>query len=157
MISLAVEHDVVELLDQLRAREIPSLYHACFVGCNSPDCDYYYDEDMVKHVAAASSLVLDYFTKPIKIKDRLKRENIFLFPYMSNLINFMIQGNSAYVEKMLKISIEHNRNTLKRLNELIKKTIDDRISYFNEWNKYQKYGKVYEDSIKDSVSKRDTK
>ena len=138
MISLAVEHDEVELLDLLRAREIPSLYQASFILCRSADCDRYYDENMLQYIARASEQVLNYFSKPIKIIDAAKRKNIFLFPYMSKLIDLLIQKDRGYADYLLKVSIKHNRNTLKRLKELQHKTMNDRIHYFGEMYQFVK-------------------
>lgn len=139
MISLAVEHDEVELLDLLRAREIPSLYQASFILCRSADCDRYYDEEMVRYIAGASEQVLNYFSKPIKIMDAAKRKNTFLFPYMSKLIDLLIQNNREYADDLLKVSINHNRNTLKKLKELKVKTVNDRIRNFEELYQNKEY------------------
>lgn len=51
MICLVLEHGEVEMLHQLRAREIPSLYEVSHLAYRSADCDRYYNEDMVKQVA----------------------------------------------------------------------------------------------------------
>lgn len=67
MIALAVEHNDIELLDLLRAREIPSLYQACYIVYRTPECDRYYDECMVKCIAEGSEEVLDYFAEEFEI------------------------------------------------------------------------------------------
>lgn len=118
MISLALEHGEVEMLYQLRAREIPSLYLACYLSCRSADCDSFYNEDMVKRVAGAGEEILDYFSEEFEIKDMLGRTNIFLFPYMTNLIDFLINANSQHLEKVLRASLNHNRNVYRKLEKL---------------------------------------
>ncbi len=151
MISLAVEHDEVELLDLLRAREIPSLYQASFILCRSADFDRYYDEDMVQCIAEASEQVLNYFSKPIKIIDAAKRKNIFLFPYMSKLIDLLIQKDRGYADYLLKVSIKHNQNTLKKLKELKVKTVNDRICYFEELYRDKEYVKAHWDLVANEI------
>lgn len=152
MISLAVEHDEIELLDQLRAREIPSLYLASCVSYRTADCDRYYDESMIKCIARASGKILDYFAEEFEIKDMWGRSNKFLFPYMSELLDILIQKNSIYVEKMLAVSIEHNKKVLKKLRELKTKTTNDRINYFEElYRDMENIKTAYMDEIKSDI------
>lgn len=152
MISLSVEHEDMELLDQLRAREIPSLYQACYEACIVPDCNRYYDEEMVQCVARANEKILDYFSEEFEIKAVYGRSNEFLFPYMSELVDILIQKNSIYAEKMLLVSIEHNRKALKKLRELKKKTVNDRIHCFSVLcSDVEKVESMYMDEITDEV------
>lgn len=56
MISLAIEYDEIELLVQLRAREIPFLYSVCHLRyiVNIEGFNKCYDKDMVLHIAGAN-------------------------------------------------------------------------------------------------------
>lgn len=132
MITLALEHGEIEMLYQLRAREIPSLYRACFVTCRSADCDSYYNEDMVKHIAKAGEEILDYFSEEFETKDILGKTNIFMFPYMTNLIDVLIKENSPYLEKVLRASLKHNRNVYTKLEKLKRDSTEYYKQYYED-------------------------
>lgn len=137
MISLALEHGEVDMLYQLRAREIPSLYHACYLSCSSADCDSYYNEDMVKHIAKVGEEILDYFSEEFETKDILGKTNIFMFPYMTNLIDFLIKENSPYLEKVLRASLKHNRNVYKKLEKLKRDSTEYYQKYYEEISQFR--------------------
>ena len=130
MISLAIENDDVELLDQLCAREIPSLYQACFITCQSADCDRYYDNNMLEYLERASVKVLDYFLTEFEIKDMYGYANRFLFPYMSDLIDIFIRKKIKYAQKLIKASIVHNKKVLMKVRNLKEKAISDLTKYY---------------------------
>ncbi len=133
MISLAIEHNEIEMLHQLRAREIPSLYEASYISYRTADCDVYYNEGMIQCIAKAGEEVLDYFSEEFEIKDRCDRNgkvNVFLFPFMHNLIDLLIKEDSQYVEKMLRVSIEHNRKAYDKLKELERNLKEDYKKYY---------------------------
>lgn len=137
MITLALEHGEVEMLYQLRAREIPSLYQACYVMCRSADCDSYYNEDMVKHIAQAREETLDYFLEEFETKDILGKTNTFVFPYMMNLIDFLIKENSPFLEKVLRASLKHNRNVYKKIEKLKQDSTEYHKKYYEEISQFQ--------------------
>lgn len=166
MITLTIEHNEVELLYQLRAREVPAMYTISnFQMISQLDLDSFYDEKMVVHIAKASEQVLDYFSETFEITDRFGRTDKFIFPYMTNLLNFLIKGNSAYSEKMLKCSIEHNQYAYKRLSKLMTNAIKARVKYCMQgWNmdnchseeekkRYRQYEKGCRDSAKKELKK----
>lgn len=132
MISLAIQHNDIEMLVRLHAREIPSLYQANNFMWKSVDCDSYYDEymeDMIFHIAQANEQILDYFSEEFEVKSMFGKINKFLFPYMTNLINLLIKENNEYLEVLLSRLIEHNQNTYKKLKKLIKNAINNQLNY----------------------------
>lgn len=133
MVSLAVEHEETELLKQLRAREIPSLYGASFLLNRPADCDSFYDEKMVERIAGASERVLEYFSEEFEIKDRHGETNRFLFPYTSKLLNLLMQNGSAHADKTLRASVNHNRKVLAELKGLKEKSIDDLVNHYSQF------------------------
>lgn len=86
---------------------------------------------MVTHIAKSSDKVLEYFTEPFEIRDRIKykdgskRKHIFVFPYISQLLDLMIENNSTYLKQALEKIVEHNERTEKILHLLIKQSIED--------------------------------
>ncbi len=142
IISFAADHDDLPMLKKLRAREIPELYYkAHYLSCICPDFDIHYDKNMVSHIAKSSDKVLDYFTDPFEIRDHNRykdgsnRKHIFVFPYISQLLDMLIENNRPFVKKALEKSIEHNENTKEKLKELIKESVNNKCYYGDLWKK----------------------
>ncbi|MCM1047230.1 MAG: ankyrin repeat domain-containing protein [Clostridiales bacterium] len=132
IISFAADYDDLPMLEKLRAREIPELYYkAHYLSGACPDFDVHYDKNMVSHIAKSSNKVLDYFTEPFEIRDQIlykdgsKRKHIFMFPYISQLLDILVENNSNFLETALEKSIKHNERTREKLKTLIKGSIDN--------------------------------
>lgn len=126
LIALACDNEDLPMLEKLHARENPQLYNrAHFIFGQHPDFDHGYNEKMVKHIANSSESILDYFTSPFTIpdsinyKDGSKRFHTFVFPYISNLIDYLIINQSSFAETAIKKAIRHNNKTYEKLCELI--------------------------------------
>ena len=140
IISLATDHNDLKMLEKLRAREIPELYYkAHYLSCTCPDFDAHYDKTMVRHIAKSSNRVLDYFTDPFEIRDQIrykdgsKRKHTFVFPYISKLLDMLIEYNSPFLKTALEKSIAHNEKTLGKLKLLIKQSIENGCYYGDDW------------------------
>ncbi len=150
IISLAADHNDVSMLKELRAREIPELYNkAHYLSCTCPDFDAHYDEIMIKHIAQAGDKVLEYFTEPFSIPDRIRykdgssRQHTFMFPYISQLLDMLIENNSPFLKIALEKSIEHNENTRGKLDLLRKQSIKNGYGdYFKTEVGFQENGKI---------------
>ena len=126
LISLAVDNNDIDMLNRLRARENPQLYYRThYLSAQHPDFDSCYNERMLKHIASSSEEVLDYFTDSFEIRDQVRykdgsnRTHVFLFPYISQLLDLLIVTKSPFAETALKKAIKYNKKTYKRLCELI--------------------------------------
>lgn len=140
IISFAADHNDLSMLKKLRAREIPELYYkAHYLSCDCPDFNVHYDRNMVSHIAKSSNKVLNYFTDPFEIRDRIRykdgsnRKHIFMFPYISQLLDMLIENESPFLEKALEKSIEHNERTRKKLKSLIKESVHNGCYYGDKW------------------------
>lgn len=142
IISFAADHGDLYMLKKLRAREIPELYYKThYLSCTCPDFNIHYDKNMVAHIAKSSNKVLNYFTNPFEIRDQIRykdgsrRKHIFVFPYISQLLDMLIENNSPFLKTALEKSIEHNENTRKKLKLLIEESINNGCYYGNDWKK----------------------
>lgn len=152
IISFAADYNDISMLKKLRAREIPELYYkAHYLACRCPDFDVHYDKNMVSHIARSSEIVLNYFTDPFEIRDNIrykdgsKRKHIFMFPYISQLLDMLIENNSSFLETALKKSIEHNENTREKLKSLIKESVNNGCYRGDYWKKevdFQENGNI---------------
>lgn len=140
IISLAADHNDLKMLEQLRAREIPELYYRVhYLAAANPDINAHYDKDMVSHIAKSSDKVLDYFTNSFEIRDYIrykdgsKRKHTFMFPYISQLLDMLIENSSPFLKTALEKAIEHNETTMEKLIFLIKQYINSDCYYGNSW------------------------
>lgn len=127
IISLAVDHNDLKTLEKLRAREIPELYfNTNYVGMKL-DIYAHYNESMVSHIAKSSRKVLNYFTDTFETWNKygIRHEHTFMFPYISNLLDMLIENNSPFLKKALEKVIAHNEKTLEKLKSLIKQIIEN--------------------------------
>lgn len=142
IISLAADHNDLKTLENLRAREIPELYYkAHYLSCKHPDFNAHYDKAMVSHIAKSSCEVLNYFTDPFEIRDQIrykdgsKRKHTFVFPYISQLLNMLVENNSSFLKTALEKAIVHNEATMEKLSLLIKESINNDCYNSDSWKK----------------------
>lgn len=138
VIALAVKNKDKQILDELRAREIPELYYKVnFWNCSQLNFYENYNEDMVEQVIGASDEILDYFTDSfeidlrIKFKDGIKRSNRFIFPYISEVLDGLIENNHSFTEIALKKCIKHNKKTYESLKKMIEESIEKELERYN--------------------------
>ena len=137
LIALAADKNDIEMLHNLRARENPQLYYRIRYRSNEmSDFNKHYNEKMVEHIASANDKVLDYFTDAFDINEDVKysskNETIhtFMFPYISQLLDKLIEKKSTFAESALKKAIEHNNNTFQKLQKNILTAKQNDIIYF---------------------------
>lgn len=84
---------------------------------------------------------LDYFTDPFEIRDQIrykdgcKRSHTFMFPYISQLLNMLIENNSPFLQTALEKAIAHNEKTTKSLHFLIKQSMDNGCYFSDSWKR----------------------
>ncbi len=132
LIALAADHNDLEILEELRARENTQMYYAAhYLSMQHPDFSKSYNERMVRHISKSSNEVLDYFTDEFEIRDSVKYKDgrdgkhIYVFPYISELLDFIIEDNSPFAETAIKKAIKHNQVTYKKICELVVKLKND--------------------------------
>lgn len=98
--------------------------------------------------------IIDYFTDEfeiidhVKYKDKSKRFHTFMFPFISDVVNGLINNNSSFTEIALKKIILHNQKTYDLLIDLIDNCIATNLDRCNfEHTEY------YEKEITKSVLK----
>lgn len=131
LIMIAAGKDDIEMLKNLRARECTQLYHRTYCqrstcpeseGCYTRSC---LNQEVIKRIASSSEKVLDYFTDPfeipdkIKYKDGSKRVRTYMFPYISKLLDIMISKNTPFTERALNKALKYNKETYNKLCRLI--------------------------------------
>lgn len=126
LIALAADSKDCSMLEELRARELPQLHRLIHYWSGTLiDFEKDYDEKMVRHIAASSEKVLDYFTDSFEVRDHIKhkdgshRTHTFMFPYISQLLDMLIAAKSPFAETAMKKALQYNKATYQKLCKLI--------------------------------------
>lgn len=159
IIALAVQNKDIDILDKMRARELPTLYvEAHYLSGTHPKIKEYYNENLVNSIIEADYEIIDYFTDEFKIidhvkyKDKSKRSHTFMFPFISDVVNGLINKNNGFAEIALKKIISHNQKTYDLLVSLIDNCITTNLDRYNiEHTEY--YEKVIKPQMVESVLK----
>lgn len=118
LIALAIENKDFDVLDELKAREIPALYHAGYMVYNALDFDKYYNEDMLEAVSRGPEKVLLYFSEEFEISTNLNCSFTFTYPFLGELLDLVVKRHSKAAPKMLKNALKHNKSVLKKIKEI---------------------------------------
>lgn len=135
IIALALENKDYKILDEAKAREIPSLYEASYFYSPELDIKKYYNQQLMDQVAASSDDVLVYFSTEFEIETNRKAKCQLTFPYLGKLIDMIVKTNCNAAPSMLKNALKHNQNVLKKLKEIGKAAEDsfsDMRQYMND-------------------------
>lgn len=132
IIALALENKDYEILDEAKAREIPSLYEASYFYSTGLDIKKYYNQQMMDQVAASSDDVLVYFSTEFEIETNRKAQCQLTFPYLGKLIDMVVKSNRKAVATMLKNALKHNQDVLKELKK-IGKAAEDSFSSIRQY------------------------
>ncbi len=146
MIALACDNGDPDMLEKLRAREIPGLYYmAHYLSCSHPDINASYNEaakSAVKRIAKSRHKeILEYFTDSFEVRDHVKyndsskRKHIFVYPFISQLLDYLISYNSRFTDMALKKMIEYNNSVYDKLKKLIKNSTENGCYTGDSWKK----------------------
>lgn len=124
MIILAIKHGDITMLDELKAREIPTLYNAFRNIIIGKDNEKYYDEELIDAIVNADYEILEYFSKDFEIHSHSERTDCFVFPFIGKLIERLIERKNDFVDFMLKDAIKHNQCVFDKLTEQFESYID---------------------------------
>lgn len=129
MICLALEHKDFKMLATLKAREIPTLYMMTAPGVNNAELDTFWDEEMIQRIADAEDDVIEYFSQEFTIQELYgtKRNNTYIFPYIGNVAELLVEHNHPCAEAVLKRCAEHNHRFLQHLEEIIDNLVKENI------------------------------
>jgi len=126
MIILAIKHNDIEMLTELRARETPVLYQVCKYSGIPNDSTNYINNEMLDALSRANDKVLEYFLKAFEITDRTEKSQLFIFPFLDKLIERLIKTGSKFTTNALSAAVAHNEYASKKLKYLL----DSSVSFY---------------------------
>lgn len=135
MIALAIRHKDIEMLESLHAREIPTLYQMSLYSSTPNACKQYYNEKLMEALLHSDNKVLEYFSGEFEITDRIGIPNRFLFPFMGELIERLLQNQNSFAEYMLKDVIRHNQYVYGQLTSLLADAVQTRKGLYYDMTK----------------------
>lgn len=144
MIALAIQHEDIEMLEQLHAREVPSLYQMCYTSPEPDICEQYYNKRLMDALCCANDKILEYFSEEFEVADKAGFSKKFLFPFIGELIERLLKNNNSFVEYMLKDAIQHNQYVYDQLVLLLA----DAVQYFKELD----YINIEDEAVKERLT-----
>lgn len=145
LIKLSVENSNLDILKELNARDIPTyrkIIEWTLRSIEIEEIDEYCDQELIENIALSSREVIDYFTDTFVV-NCLNKKHIFMYPFISKLLENLIKNENEFVKNPIKKSIDHNNNAYSELKALIKKIVETNAvrhdfttdEYYNELRK----------------------
>lgn len=119
IITLALENEDYDVLDEFRARETPFLHRVGYLN-DRDDAYQYYNEDYIHAIANASDNVLEYFAKEFELVSNLKWKSQFIYPFLGEVIEVLVENYQfKKAEFLAQHVLTHNQNTYEQVESLI--------------------------------------
>ena len=119
IITLALENEDYDVLDEFRARETPFLHRGGYLN-DRDDAYQYYNEDYIHAIANASDNVLEYFAKEFELVSNLKWKSQFIYPFLGEVIEVLVENHQfKKAEFLAQHVLTHNQNTYEQVESLI--------------------------------------
>lgn len=119
IITLALENEDYDVLDEFRARETPFLHRVGYLN-DRDDAYQYYNEDYIHAIANASDNVLEYFAKEFELVSNLKWKSQFIYPFLGEVIEVLVENHQfKKAEFLAQHVLTHNQNTYEQVEPLI--------------------------------------
>lgn len=101
LIALAVKQNDADMLKELRAREIPVLYDGMNGGNGTIGKDDYYMPEIQNALLDADDDIIHYFSQEYEITDNRNGVNRYIYPFIGNLIDQMLEKRKENAAKKL--------------------------------------------------------
>ena len=104
LIKLALEEGDITLLEQLSAREFPSMREWNSTTVH-PE---FLDAELIRHIAQSERKIIDYFTAELVIPGKATEEKLFLYPFIGALAAELLRIKSDAAPVVLQRIADHN-------------------------------------------------
>ena len=142
MISLAIKNKDFDMLDRLRARELPMLYELHLTNFYFPEKlklpESKNVNKLLQNIAICPNEILEYFFEAFTIESNYyKAKNTFIFPFAGNVLDLMIKNKATNVARFIEMAIKHNETVLSKLNKGIKNSIQSSKQYYDQFDRQE--------------------
>lgn len=119
IISLALENNDYDVLNEMRAREFPPRSMTT-TSLTSIKFSEYYDENFIEAILCSRSETIQYFCEEYYVESKLQKEEfLWIFPFLDKLIVKAVKKNSSKAIMLLDVAIKHNEETYNALKKAI--------------------------------------
>lgn len=120
LIYMAIENDDTEMLEKMHARDVYYLFNftenkhstiTCRGGYYSQEAldKVYYDETLIELLSKShNEKIFDYFTEQYSVEMTGPTKCFLIYPFISRLIERLVQNNNEYAEYVIRKAINHN-------------------------------------------------
>lgn len=130
MISLAMENGDYDMLNELQARIVPTVYQHCEGFPRPTSFSEYYYEPITEEILKSKDKVLKYFIEEYDVKDRYGNEHKFIYPYLGEIIKRLVKDKSEYAKPALKKAIEHNKRVHTKIRKMLNEAYKIQLAWF---------------------------
>ena len=116
LISLAIEKGDDSVLENLRAREVPTQLWMDIYQCQNVKFDEYYDEEFIDVILNSKDKVFSYFIEEYQMTgERPNLQFTWLYPFFNKLIERAIETKNSRLRTLLETAIKHNKDAFEDL------------------------------------------
>ncbi len=120
IISLALENNDYNVLDTMKAREIPTQSQITIYNLNVDyDFDSYYDNNFIDTILSSNKKVIDYFCEDYEVESFGGAIGFWLFPFMDCLVERAVEIHNKYTDELLNTCITHNKVIFQKLKDAV--------------------------------------
>lgn len=152
IISMALENNDIEMLEKMKAREIPELYwNTNRFDKKMSENNSQLDGQLILNIINSNEEVMEYFTESFETEGfgNRKGKNTFVFPYMTQLLDCMIDNDCKYTRTALEKALQHNNNVSMKLHQMLAGFEEAYVEYFGEQQYYD------DDEIQELIRKKE--
>ncbi len=122
LIALALESNDDSILEEMRAREVPTQLTMTIYNCFAVKFNEYYDEHFIDVILRSKSKVFKYFCEEYFTESKWSKEKFkWIFPFFGKLIERAVQQKNDRTEMLLNVAIAHNEEAYDNLKKSILK------------------------------------
>ncbi|MCM1557809.1 MAG: hypothetical protein NC087_09850 [Anaeroplasma bactoclasticum] len=122
LITLALENNDDSVLEEMRAREIPTQLTMTLYNCSAVKFNEYYDEHYIDVILRSKSKVLKYFCEEYYTESKWANGKFkWIFPFFDKLIERAVKQKNDRIEMLLDVAIAHNEEAYDNLKKSVLK------------------------------------
>lgn len=153
MINLALKYNDLFILQEMKARVIPTQNHITYWQMNL-QLDEYYNEELINGIVNSKDKIFKYFCEKYVESNFSNIEIEWLYPYLDNVFNILIkQKKYKRANYLIDILIAHNKDIFNK----VKSSIYSKAKELKKLYNNESYQYVLQNILRDYMSSDDNK
>ena len=122
LIALALENNDDSVLEEMRAREVPTQLTMELYNCSAVKFNEYYDEHFIDVILRSKSKVFKFFCEEYYTESKWANGKFkWIFPFFDKLIERAVKQKNNRTELLLDVAIAHNEEAYDNLKKSVLK------------------------------------